>query len=312
MKKFLLNASVFLLLLIGLLFFLDFFITRGLRKMEDFRFQVWTDIVESKIDADVVFLGNSRASMHFDVAAFDSVLSTNSYNLGIEGYPFNIQYLRFFSYVKHCGSPKTVILNVDYSTFGYGAFSANKEQILPYFDDDYIRSNVVELGFNKYDVYLPFYRYFGYTRETFWGLLEGLGLRHYVHAPAHKGYTPRESTGFRDMNGMGGVTLIDKRTVAQFKDFVEWCADNQVELILVEMPIIEYDRTIQQIENYSGYKLCLDTIVEDYNLTLMDYGNDERFQFEYYYNDKVHMHAKAAKLFSVKLAHDLDSLNHLQ
>ncbi len=312
MKKFLLNASVFLLLLVGLLFLLDIFITKGLRKMEDFRFQVWTDIVDAKIDADVIFLGNSRAAMHFDVPVFDSITSSNSYNLGIEGYPFNIQYLRFFSYVKHCGMPECVILNVDYSLFGYGTFSANKEQILPYFSDSYIRSNIVDLGFSKYDVTLPFYRYFGYTRELYWGLLEGLKIKHFVHAPAYKGFTPRDSIGYHDNNGMGNMANVDKRTVSLFEKFVEWCDINEVELILVQMPIYDYENTIHQIENYNSYTSLIDTIVHDYNLTYMNYGNDERFQSKELYNDKVHLHADAARIFTTILVKDLNLLKAIR
>ncbi len=309
MKKFIVKIVVAAILVVGLLVFLDYFVSKGLKHKEDFRFQVWTDITDGNIDADLIFMGNSRAAMHLDCAVFDSILHCNSYNLGMEAYSFDVQWLRLKTYLEYCAIPKVVICNMDYSTFGTSVFSANKEQILPYFDNPYLRTQLTKYGFTDVDLYMPFYRYIGFTQETYWGLIEGLEIKDFPGSKAYKGYTPRPKLGFsNDRMGMGTVACISEQSLNDFREMVTWCKKNDVQLILVGMPFYDYANMKKSVGGYDIYQRTVDNLINEYDLPLLDYSSDMRYQNRDYYNDPSHMHADAARLFSIELACDLESL----
>jgi hypothetical protein len=79
MKTFLIKVLFFTIVLIAGAFAIDFTLEKGLRKTRAGSFSVWNDIFDSNINSDVIIMGNSRASNHFDPKILDSVLHVNSY-----------------------------------------------------------------------------------------------------------------------------------------------------------------------------------------------------------------------------------------
>ena len=73
MKHFLIRTILFLSIVFGLAWGLDFVISKGLLKMEDYRFMSWNDMLCDTIEADVVILGNSRGFSHFEPWTIDSI-----------------------------------------------------------------------------------------------------------------------------------------------------------------------------------------------------------------------------------------------
>src|SRR5665647_1612683 len=114
MKKFSIKVTAFFILFVISAYLLDYFISSGLKQTEEYRFQSWNDIVQSKINADVLIMGNSRAFSHYSPKIIDSILKTNSYNLGIGGHPFNVQYLKYKLYEEHNKKPQLIIQNIDF------------------------------------------------------------------------------------------------------------------------------------------------------------------------------------------------------
>lgn len=87
MKKFLIKTSVFLLILWGLAWGLDYVISKGLLQMEDYRFMSWNEMQQGNINADIVIMGNSRGFSHFEPWTIDSICDASTYCLGLGGYP---------------------------------------------------------------------------------------------------------------------------------------------------------------------------------------------------------------------------------
>ena len=85
MKKFLIKTSVFLLILWGLAWGLDYVISKGLLQMEDYRFMSWNEMQQSNINADIVIMGNSRGFSHFEPWTIDSICDVSTYCLGLGG-----------------------------------------------------------------------------------------------------------------------------------------------------------------------------------------------------------------------------------
>ena len=73
MKKFLIRIIAFFVIWITLTIPIDIFITRLVRSSHARAIEVWEDIFNGRIDADMLFLGSSRTSDAYDPTVFDSM-----------------------------------------------------------------------------------------------------------------------------------------------------------------------------------------------------------------------------------------------
>lgn len=308
MQKFFIKLGVFLLLLILLSFSLDSAISTGLKEMEEYRFQTWTDIVDSKINADVLIMGNSRAFSHYSPEILDSVLHLNSYNLGIGGHPFNVQLLRYKMYEEHNKLPKVIIMNVDFFTFKTAIIGHEREQVFPYIRDSVMRSNLPNLGFSWAEINLPLYRYFGYQMVVKDGLLEFFHIHHYHNQPSIKGYRPQ--------NGKWNPTILNKLETVEsvadpkiwglFENFLFDCNRKHIKVVLVYSPV--YYKAMQKLKNKEKFDLLILKISKKYKLPFLDYSQEPICKDSNYFCVAIHLNENGAKFFSRKLANDLMSV----
>ena len=78
-------------------YFADVFISTNLKRANKFaekEYSTWNDIIEGKVNSDIIIYGNSRAWVQFNSAMMTDSLHLPTYNLGIDGHNFCLQYLR--------------------------------------------------------------------------------------------------------------------------------------------------------------------------------------------------------------------------
>ena len=85
MKKFLRQTLFFAFGLLLLAVAFDVLLTAKVLRSRTSPFATWNDLYQRNIEADVLVMGSSRAFVQFNPAIFDTVLHTNSYNLGMNG-----------------------------------------------------------------------------------------------------------------------------------------------------------------------------------------------------------------------------------
>ena len=73
MKRFLIKTILFLFVVFGLAWGLDFVISKGLLKMEDYRFMSWNDMLCNTIEADVVILAEIYAARERNTVGISSM-----------------------------------------------------------------------------------------------------------------------------------------------------------------------------------------------------------------------------------------------
>ena len=98
MKRFVIKISIFLAVVYAAAWGLDYSISKGLYSMEDNRFISWSEILGGEINADQVIMGNSRALSHFEPWTIDSISGLSAYNLGLGGYPINVELMKYNLY----------------------------------------------------------------------------------------------------------------------------------------------------------------------------------------------------------------------
>ena len=79
MKKFILSILAFIIPL----YIADFLLSEKAKTADGHMAESWYDLMHSKIDADLVIMGNSRAWVQINPLILDSILGINTYNLDL-------------------------------------------------------------------------------------------------------------------------------------------------------------------------------------------------------------------------------------
>lgn len=311
MKRLLKNILLFLLLVFPLLYLLQMIVDAGLRKSRSDDFVVWTDIYSGKINAEVLICGASRAWVMTSPAILDSVLNVNSYNIGIDGWNFGMQYARFRIYCQHNIKPKYVIQCIDPSTFNKREDLYNYQRFLPYLNDSIIRRVTSEYkgAFTFSECYFPMFKYnnkYAYVKE---GILAHWGKE--PKSKKYKGYYPNpnkwnaaEFNSFKASRPEGVLEKVDTGTLLQFEEYLKYCRDNNIKLIFESPPV--YYEGWALVKNAGEILGMAKKYAKEYNIPYLDYSTDSALSLnsDYYYNS-YHLNKLGAELFSRKLAQDL-------
>ena len=116
MIKFLKHLVLFSILAFAVATMADIAISRGLLKMEDYRFQDYKAMLDGGMDHDILIMGNSRGKSHYDTRIIDSLTNLSSFCIGIGGYPINVQLVKYHLYRQNNAKPRVIVQEVDNAT----------------------------------------------------------------------------------------------------------------------------------------------------------------------------------------------------
>jgi len=313
MKRFIIKFIVFVLPLIALMFIADYYIS--IKAKNNHRapgeIEVWNDIYNGEINADIAIYGSSRAWVHISPTIIEDSLNTKAYNFGIDGHNFWLQYLRNKEYLKHNKPPEIIIISVDVFSLTKRKDLYELNQFLPYmlWNNDIKNFTSTYNGFSFEDYYLPLMRYYGSTRGS------ASVIKPYSNEGLYrnKGYKGIERQWNNDLakaklNKKNYSINIDSNTVSLFNKFLFECKLNDINVILVYTP--EYIDGQNFVKNREQIIKIFEDISNKYNLLFLDYSDDSLCtQKEYFYNAS-HLNKKGSEIFTRKLVHDLKELMH--
>ncbi len=162
MKSFLVRLLLFATLLIGLQSALTRFTDTRLRARNSGRMKVWHEIEAGKINADVLIIGNSHAHVQVNPRLLQAAFpGKHIYNLGLEGYTFDLQLARYRFYLHHNKAPEAIIFCADYFQFNRSKWAVDKPQFLPYMYDSAVSHALLHIGVSKTKTLIPFLKYRG-------------------------------------------------------------------------------------------------------------------------------------------------------
>lgn len=309
MKKFIINITLFGVLLFSTACLVDYMITTGLKRMDDYRYKTWTDFVKKPVNADVVVNGNSRAFSHFVPQVIDSFIKLKAYNLGIGGTPFEGQYLKYHFYLQYNTKPRIVIQNVDFITLVDVNFIGHeREQFFPYVFTPYMRNELGKFGFEKQELYLPAVRYFGYQHEVKDGLLSFFNFMPPNRRTVFSGFSAENGIwNPTELNQLDTIKFSrDKRSVILFERYLEECQKDSISVFLVNSPVF-YRATAKLQENDKMNEFFCN-MAKKYGAMYLNYTDDPMCMDSSNFVVAVHLNEKAAYKFSKKLALDVDSI----
>ena len=311
MKHFLLRFFLFSAMVYVLGLGVDYAISKGLLEMEDSRFQSWNDILNGDVNADIIYLGNSRALHHFEPWTIDSICGKSSYNLGIGGHAIMIETMKYHCYKLHNKKPKYLILQVDYYTIREGVAPKHhqSEQFLPLVYDYGMRDDLKRVGYGFLDLYCPLYRYFGYQTVIKNGLLEFSGIKHYVNNPSNKGHIYEDGKwDGTDLYARKELyARMDPAGMHYFESFLNECDKDGVKVILVHSPT--YIGATKKTIGLDLANVFFDSLAKKHNTVYLNYANNYPLCNDTLnFCKAIHMNKKGTHRFSVDFANDLKAL----
>lgn len=315
MRVFVKRIVLFGLLVFLLATLLDVMISKGLRRADCYRYETIDDILKGGMEHEVLIMGNSRGFSHFNPAIIDSVCHTDSYNLGLGGYPINVQIAMYNGYKAHNAMPKVIVQEVSFPTLQFMKdvrHQHDSQRFFPAVYDKTMRSELQKLGYGFAELYIPLYRYFGYQKVIKDGLLEFLHMKHMVDRPSYKGFSPENGEWNGEeaskMNSIEGS--LDHRAIFFFEQFLESCKNDNVYVVLVNSPL--YAPTAVKVTNRDVLDAYYAEVAERYGFVYLNYSRDyELCNDSTNFCVSVHLNSEATNVFSCDFAHKLNEMGVL-
>ena len=314
MKKYLLKAIFFLVLVYALGWALDFAVSKGLMKMDDYRFMSWADLSDGSASSDLLIMGNSRALSHFEPWTITDTCGVSAYNLGVGGYSITVQTLKYNYYRLHNAKPKFIVQQVDYYTMRDDSVPGNhqSEQFMPLIYDKGIRTELKRCGYSWPDLNCPMYRYFGYQQVIKNGLLEFLHAKHYVSDPSRLGhhYEHGELDVARNDELETQIAKMSPTAQAHFESYLSECQKEGIFVILVNSPTykVRTEKTAGLDEVNSYYS----EVADRYGAVYLNYEDYHLCDDPSYFAAAVHLNPEGTHIFSSDFAGKLKEILQLQ
>jgi hypothetical protein len=309
MKKFLFRLLLFTAPILVLSYAADAFLSRNLKKLNSGESPVWRDIFEGKINSDIVIYGSSRAWQHIDPQALTDSLHYRAYNIGMQAYPFEMQYLRHQLLLKYNKKPKLIIHSLDFLTFQKRADLYDPAQFLPYMLwDTLVKKHTINyLGYTAFDYTLPLARYYGKTAPIHQAisLSSALAPNPPDRVRGYKGTGLEFTDAFAEGKaGMKTYTIkFDSATIRMFDDYLASCRRNNISVLFVYTP--EYITGQRYVSNRAKLFALINKFSVKYHIPLYNYSKDTMcYQQKYFYNAE-HLNAPGSDMFSKKFAAEL-------
>jgi len=248
--------------------------------------------------SDILILGASTASHHYNTQMIMDSLGKTCYNAGQDGQPIYNQYLNLLRALQN-GKVETVILNLGPAQITDPWMSDRVYPLAPYYwKNDSVRSvvdNVSKCGKNSKYLYLSsFLQYNSHTHVV----LEFLNPR---YESQNHGYVPIPYSGkpFEFTPGGSDQFEIHEKALAYLLKMKEVCEVNHTQFDIVLCPCLNY-------MNMSEFREYVSCFCHQQGISCFDYTDSKEFvQNAFLWKDGLHMNEKGADAFTNIVIHDV-------
>lgn len=310
MKRFLTYTLLFLLPIAVLAVAADWWLTGRFREFRKGNYSVWNDLLDGRVNADLVVYGTSRADVHINPKTIEDSLGLTAYNLGVNGHNFYMEYLRHTLLLKHNKKPRVILLSVDNVMLDKRDDLYGKEQFAPYLSDPDIRAATKTYkGFDRFDYLLPLARYLPlkvpatHLREDNYSSTGA--------SPWYKGFHPHEGGWNSDFEvavqkRKRYAQQFDSATLQLFERFLQETQADGIRVFFVYTP--EYIEGQAFVSNRQEVFDRLHGFANKHSIPFLDYSSDPICLSKDYFFNSQHLNEKGVGIFMNKLVKDLRPL----
>lgn len=259
---------------------------------------------------DVLFLGSSRAEMHFNPMVFDSITGLNSYNMGISGASPNISLALLKTYCQKHQKPKFIIFNVDYFWLQNDTDRLNDfPRYFPYLENSYLRNELSKLDYRFNSFYFNPLHSLPYTQIDYLSAsLHGwLNISGRYDSLMHKGYQTSELKNIESENKSAPISgFISPKNRADIDSLISFTKTNNIQLMLVTSPVLGNGN--KQVSNKAVLSKNLKNIAIINHLPYYDYTDSLVYNSQTLYADELHLNRHGALKFSQSISLVFDNI----
>ncbi len=302
MKK----IAFFILSILGLLSVMTWMTDTGLREGRAGWFAEWNDIIQGKAVCDTLVMGSSRACVQVSPKILAENLGGTSYNLGMDGYMFDLQKARYDLYRKYNQKPKTIIQIMDAGTFQKREGLYRHEQFYPFYNEKIVVDAIKDYeGFSPYRYYLPLFKYIGEYETLEKGMSGFLKLRE-LKTIREKGYLSqnikwnKSFEKFKKQYPTGRTIQIDPAVKSMFEQYLSEAKQEGIDVVLVYAP--EYVEVNPFLKNKPEILAMYQEIAKKHGVRFYDFSQDYLSKDKKYMYDSQHLNRTGAELFTREIA----------
>ncbi|MBB4803642.1 hypothetical protein HNP37_003717 [Flavobacterium nitrogenifigens] len=293
-------------------FGIQYLADNGLRNLKNTEYNDWKNIVDGKINSDIIVNGSSRSLMGYNSQIIGDNLKRDCFNISFNAGCYKLQEYKFDIYIKRNKKPKIVIQNIDMAHFGENTEIPDIAQFYPFVYNEDINSLVgkYENKFNLFKI-MPLLKYNQSFKMLEEGIVANFSNATKKNATTFKGYCPQDRVFKIDYHNLKKLPQLkakapnerEIRILHKMIYFYFSRLDKDSKLIFVWMPENKMRLT-------KSYDLTRQTIVEELNSIQKKYKNvifidmayDDISNHDEYYYDTFHLNETGANLFSKKVS----------
>ncbi len=288
-----------------LLFVYRIFLYTGIRKNKLGIYNKYNELfLEKNNSYDVLFLGSSRAEMHFNPAIFDSMTGLRSYNMGISGASPKISLALLRTYCHQHQKPKFIIFNIDYFSLQNDTDRlSNFPRYFPYLSNNCLRAelNNMDSRFNSF-YYNPLhslpYTQTDYLSTSIHGWLNISGK---YDTLMYKGFQTTLSDQLNEADTPKPIhSFISIKNRNYIDSLIIYSKTHQIHLILVTSPV--YGSGHKNVLNKATLTNQLKNIAYINQLPYFNYTDSIMSENPALFADYFHLNRQGAHKFSKSIS----------
>ncbi|MBO9585982.1 MAG: hypothetical protein J7574_17585 [Flavobacterium sp.] len=293
-------------------FGIQYFLDNGLRNLKNTQINDWKNILDGKINSDIIINGSSRGFVGYNSNIIGEKLKSSCFNLSFNAGGYNLQQDKFDIYIKKNKIPKVVIQNIDLAYFIKNNAIPEEWQFYPFLYNKDLESltSKFDTKFNYFKIFplLKYNQNFGLIKE---GMMANFSNQVKKNAKTLNGFCP-QNRAFK----------VDDHNLKRFQN-QEVKSNNEKEIKLLHQMIAFYrsrlkfdskiilvwmpEHKLRLTENYNQQRKFIVNELnllqkKDKNILFIDMAYDDISNFDDNYYDTFHLTEKGANEFSKKIA----------
>jgi hypothetical protein len=304
------RISGFFGIVIALTFALNAMITAGLRRIKTSEFGASNQIMQGKVNAEIIITGSSRAAFHYDPRTLQAITGRTAFNLGRNGSQTDVQVAVLKAYLEHNQKPDLVIHNLDAYSFVTTREVYDLPKYIPYLSDQELYGSLRKINPQLWKSrYLPLYGYVVEDMNFSWTL----GVKGFFgwspREDSFLGFSPRskkwtdEFQRYKAENPNGVRFEIEPEGVRVLEELVRVCRRNGIQLVFVYSP--EYAEMQSLTKNRQEIFARFHELARRFDVPLWDYSAWKYVADQNYFYNSQHLNANGAAIFSADVAERL-------
>jgi hypothetical protein len=296
---------------ICLLFVYRTFLYSGIKKNKEGVFNKYNELFLKEGNTyDVLFLGSSRAEMHFNPKVFDEITGLNSYNMGMSGASPKISLALLKNYCHQHQNPQYIILNIDYFSLQNDTDRLNDfPRYFPYLGNSYLRNQLTQMDnrFNSF-YYNPLhslpYTQIDYLSTSLHGWLNITGK---YDTLMYKGYQTSELKEINNKDEPKPIySFISIKNRQYIDSIILFTKANNIKLTLVTSPVLGGGK--KNVLNKLSLSNQLKNIAFKNHIHYFDYTDSTKYQDSQLFADHFHLNRQGAIKLTQSISFTFDNI----